>query len=38
MIFRGRVGGGGRVTSSFVGFLLLPDDVRFRRGLVLRAL
>ena len=38
IIFRGRVGGGGNVMSSLVGFLLLPEDVRFSRGLVLRAL
>jgi hypothetical protein len=38
IIFRGRVGGGGRLISSFAAFLLLPEEVRFRRGPVLSAL
>ena len=38
MIFRGRVGGGGRVISSLFSFLLLPEDVRLSRGLVFSAL
>ncbi len=37
IIFRGRAGGGGSAKSS-LGFLLLPEEVRFRRGLVFRAL
>ena len=37
IILRGRAGGGGSVKSS-LGFLLLPEEVRFRRGLVFRAL
>ena len=36
MIFRGRVGGGGSATSSFV-FLLVPEDVRLTRGLEVEA-